>query len=178
MEGPEEPAPRGNGPAGPLGGSGNHGVREVAKSTSVSWDRPRPEEAKATVRGGECTVRVHPPPTPGRSQASAPSAPALMDSVCEGCGPTSRFSRVTSVINWCDMGQGLEIPGTQPRMRSQLSYDFAFPPSRSVLGCEPPGLLRVGCPSFPPSGQTQPRVKICGMFHLPETCCTYNVCRI
>ncbi|XP_044801519.2 SH3 domain and tetratricopeptide repeat-containing protein 1 isoform X4 [Bubalus bubalis] len=51
MEGPEEPAPRGNGPAGPLGGSGNHGVREVAKSTSVSWDRPRPEEAKATVRG-------------------------------------------------------------------------------------------------------------------------------
>lgn len=52
----------------------------------------------------------------------------------------------------------MEIPGTQPRMRSQLSYDFAFPPSCSVLGCEPPGLLRVGCPSFPPRGQTQPRV--------------------
>ncbi|XP_070228869.1 LOW QUALITY PROTEIN: SH3 domain and tetratricopeptide repeat-containing protein 1 [Bos mutus] len=51
MEGPEEPAPRGNGPAGPWGGSGDHGVREVAKSTSVSWERPRPEEAKATVRG-------------------------------------------------------------------------------------------------------------------------------
>ena len=107
MEGPEEPAPRGNGPAGPWGGSGDNGVREVAKSTSVSWERPRPEEAKATVRGGECTMRVHPPPTLGRSRASAPSAPVLMESVCEGCGPTSRFSRVTSAINWRDRGTGV-----------------------------------------------------------------------
>lgn len=70
MEGPGEPAPRGKRPAGPSGSSGDCGVREAAKSMSVIWEQPQPEEAKATVRGGECTVRVHPPPTPGRSPAS------------------------------------------------------------------------------------------------------------
>lgn len=59
MEGPVEPAPKGKGPSG---GSGDRGVREAAKSTSVIWEQPRPEEAKATVRGGECTVWVHPRP--------------------------------------------------------------------------------------------------------------------
>ncbi|XP_040093563.1 SH3 domain and tetratricopeptide repeat-containing protein 1 isoform X2 [Oryx dammah] len=51
MECPAEPAPRGKGPVGPSGGSGDFGVREAAKSTSVIWEQPRPEEAKATVRG-------------------------------------------------------------------------------------------------------------------------------
>ncbi|KAI4585428.1 hypothetical protein MJG53_005662 [Ovis ammon polii x Ovis aries] len=51
MEGPAEPAPRGKGPSGPSGSSGDCGVREAAKSTSVIWEQPQPEEAKATVRG-------------------------------------------------------------------------------------------------------------------------------
>lgn len=43
-------------------------------------------------------------------------------------------------------------------MRSQLLYDFASPPSCSVLGCEAPGLLRVGCPSLPLPSRPNPRV--------------------
>ncbi|ELR45274.1 SH3 domain and tetratricopeptide repeats-containing protein 1, partial [Bos mutus] len=79
MEGPEEPAPRGNGPAGPWGGSGDHGVREVAKSTSVSWERPRPEEAKATVRGGLCSA-TDAALASGVSQQAAGPSPGQMGS--------------------------------------------------------------------------------------------------
>lgn len=105
-----------------------------------------------------------PPPTLGRSRASAPSLPVLMESVQpREClrGMRAHLALLQGHIGdklarqW---GQGLEIPGTRPRMRSQLSYDFVFPPSCSVLGFEPPGLLRVGCPSFPPVSRPRPRV--------------------
>uniref|UniRef100_A0A4W2HHN2 SH3 domain and tetratricopeptide repeats 1 n=1 Tax=Bos indicus x Bos taurus TaxID=30522 RepID=A0A4W2HHN2_BOBOX len=104
MEGPEEPAPRGNGPAGPWGGSGDHGVREVAKSTSVSWERPRPEEAKATVRGDAALAS-------GVSQQAAGPSPGQM-----GSCPTDLTLQLLAVRR----KSGLPDPNLQQALRGRL----------------------------------------------------------
>ncbi|XP_070318603.1 SH3 domain and tetratricopeptide repeat-containing protein 1 isoform X1 [Odocoileus virginianus] len=83
MEGPAEPAPREKRPSG---GSGDRGVREVAKSTSVIWEQPWPEGAKATVRGGPCSD-TDAAPAAGVSQRAAGPSPGQM-----GSCPTARDS--------------------------------------------------------------------------------------
>ncbi|KAB1282928.1 SH3 domain and tetratricopeptide repeat-containing protein 1 [Camelus dromedarius] len=65
----EEPAPTGRGPAGPSGGSGGSEVQRVPGSASVVWERAGPEEAKATVREGECGEPVHPTVLPAQDGA-------------------------------------------------------------------------------------------------------------
>ncbi|XP_027827065.2 SH3 domain and tetratricopeptide repeat-containing protein 1 isoform X3 [Ovis aries] len=110
MEGPAEPAPRGKGPSGPSGSSGDCGVREAAKSTSVIWEQPQPEEAKATVRGGPCSA-TDAAPASGVSQQAAGPSPGQM-----GSCPTDLTLQLLAVRR----KSGLPDPNLQQALRGRL----------------------------------------------------------